>query len=318
MNRGGKMQDKESNQSFAVEAVDTLEQLEGTFNGFRRAHAKGQCYQATFTPNGEAIPFTTAAHFQEEETSAIVRFSNSSPNPTKADILSPVKGMAVQFQLPDGEITNLISVTIPIFVAKTPETFIEMVALLNSKEEDANSKEELVKGLVEKYPESVPALKMVKEIAAQPPTSFSTCHYYPIHAFYFINMDGEKKAVKYEWVPDQTMQEKVSGDPKTLSNNYLTEELDARLANGAVGFNLVIHLGEDGDNTNDSTQAWPKDRRTITIGHLSITDKVEDQGNDLLFDPTIVPSGIELSDDPILNFRHDAYAVSFDRRSHNH
>src|SRR5699024_6688727 len=110
----------------------------------------------------------------------------------------------------------------------------------------------------------------------------------------------------------------VSGHAKTLSNNYLIEESDARFAKGAVGFNLVIHLGEDGDNTNDSTQAWPKDRRTITIGHLSITDKVEDQGNDLLFDPTIVPSGIELSDDPILNFRHDAYAVSFDRRSHNH
>src|SRR5699024_10790748 len=239
-------------------------------------------------------------------------------NPTKADILSPIKGMAVQFQLPNGEITNLISVTIPIFVAKTPETFIEMVELLNSKEEDANSKEELVKGLVEKYPESVPALKMAKEIAAQPPTSFSTCHYYPIHAFFFINKNGEKKAVKYERVPDETMQEKVSGDPKTLSNNYLIEELYARLEKGAAVFNLVIHLGEDGDNTNDSTQVWPKDRQTITIGHLSITDKVEVQVNDLLFDPTIVPTGIELSDDPILNFRHDAYAVSFDRRSHNH
>src|SRR5699024_4991936 len=130
-----------------------------------------------------------------------------------------------------------------------------MVELLNSKEEDANSKEELVKGLVEKYPESVPALKMAKEIAAQPPTSFSTCHYYPIHAFYFINMDGEKQAVKYQWVPDQTMQEKVNGDPKTLSNNYLTEELDEKLAKGAVGFNLIIQLGEDGDITNDSTKA---------------------------------------------------------------
>src|SRR5699024_6730585 len=227
-------------------------------------------------------------------------------NPTKADILSPIKGMAVQFQLPNGEITNLISVTIPIFVAKTPETFIEMVELLNSKEEDANSKEELVKGLVEKYPESVPALKMAKEIAAQPPTSFSTCHYYPIHAFFFINKDGEKKAVKYEWVPDQTMQEKVSGDTKTISNNYHIEELYARIEKGAVRFNLVIHICEDGDNTNDSRHAWPKDRQTIIIGHLSITNKVEVLGNALISYPTIVPTGIELSDDPILKFQHEA------------
>ncbi|MNE94260.1 Catalase-related peroxidase precursor [compost metagenome] len=36
---------------------------------------------------------------------------------------------------------------------------------------------------------------------------------------------------------------------------------------------------------------------------------------DLNFDPLILPSGIEPSDDPILAARSSAYAVSFNRRS---
>ena len=35
----------------------------------------------------------------------------------------------------------------------------------------------------------------------------------------------------------------------------------------------------------------------------------------LVFDPTRVVDGIELSEDPILRFRRHAYAVSVERRS---
>ena len=35
----------------------------------------------------------------------------------------------------------------------------------------------------------------------------------------------------------------------------------------------------------------------------------------LVFDPTRVTDGIELSDDPVLRFRHDAYAESIARRT---
>ena len=39
-------------------------------------------------PTGEATPFTTASHLTGNGVSAIVRFSNSSPNPETADALS--------------------------------------------------------------------------------------------------------------------------------------------------------------------------------------------------------------------------------------
>lgn len=46
----------------------------------------------------------------------IIRFSGSSTDPALADLLSPAKGMAVQFILPDGEVTNLVGVTVPVFL----------------------------------------------------------------------------------------------------------------------------------------------------------------------------------------------------------
>jgi catalase len=54
------------------------------------------------------------------------------------------------------------------------------------------------------------------------------------------------------------------------------------------------------------------------MGRLEVTGVAHDreQGDDVLvFDPTRVTDGIELSDDPILRFRTRAYAESVLRRS---
>ena len=44
----------------AVEAIDTIEEIAGLFPAYRRAHAKGIGFDATFSPNGCAAPYTTA------------------------------------------------------------------------------------------------------------------------------------------------------------------------------------------------------------------------------------------------------------------
>ena len=56
----------------------------------------------------------------------------------------------------------------------------------------------------------------------------------------------------------------------------------------------------------------------MEVGRLELTgpETEREQGGDILvFDPTRVTDGIELSADPILNFRPDAYAVSVFRRT---
>jgi catalase len=64
--------------------------------------------------------------------------------------------------------------------------------------------------------------------------------------------------------------------------------------------------------------AWPGSREQVVAGRLELTgpEQEREQGGDVLvFDPTRVVDGIELSEDPILRFRRRAYAVSVERRS---
>lgn len=297
----------------SVKAVDAIEDAAGTFPGYRRAHTKGDYYEAVFTPNGKASTFTTSPHLLHTPVPAIVRFSNSSPNPTHADALTPPKGMAVQFQLPDGSVTNLIAVTIPIFFAKTPEAFVEIMKFFKSAEDGLPNLKELMKIAVN-YPESKVSFKMIKEMRS--PLSFAMARYFSIHVFNFINKDGRKQPIKYQWVPDAGLGMFGKLEAADCSADYLNEELTERVKREPVGFTLTIQLGEEGDPTDDPTAAWPEDRQTIEIGHLTISKKLIELPDVVLFDPTIVPEGIECSDDPILHFRHDAYAVSYNRRIH--
>ncbi|MCZ8540255.1 catalase [Psychrobacillus psychrodurans] len=298
------------------DAINTLEQLQGKFPGHRRAHAKGEFYEAVFTPNGKAIPYTTAPHLQSEPVPATVRFSNSPPDPTAADFLSPAKGMSIHFHQPDGSTSHQVCTTIPMFITKDPKTFIEMLKILGSHKTGVHSID-LGLGIVQlltTFPEHKKTLLALKEQLKQPPISYAALHYYPIHAFYLVNAEGKRQAIKYEWRPLKEKKSSSFLSSINLSTNYLSEDLEKRLDKGTVSFELFIRLAEDTDATDDPTDTWPTDRQKILIGQLTINKKIFPTES-LLFDPTIVGKGIELPDDPILHFRHESYAVSYDRRN---
>ncbi|MGE7876458.1 catalase family peroxidase [Peribacillus muralis] len=302
-----------SKPELASEAVDAIERVVGTYPGYRRAHARGYVYKGVFTPNGKASPLTVAAHLQDEAVPAVIRFSNSSPVPSHPDAHSPVKGMAVKFQMPGGEETDLITVTIPLFFAKTPEAFVDIAHFIKTAKDGFPNLKELGEILL-KYPESKAGLQMLKEMRS--PASFATCQYYSIHAFYFMNAQGRRQAIKYEWVPDAGLSMLEKKEAAEHPEDYLEEEMEERIKQGPVGFKLNIQIGGEKDPADDPTIAWSEDKQAITIGHLMITEKVETIADHLLFDPTNIPEGIECSNDPILHFRHRAYAVSYARRTH--
>jgi len=302
--------------SLPQDAVQTLEQLQGKFPGYRRAHAKGDFYEATFTPNGNAIPYTTAPHLQHEPVNATVRFSNSPPDPSAADFLSPAKGMAIHFHQPDGSISHQVCATVPMFVTKDPKTFVDMLKILGSHKTGIHSIDLGlgVAKLLTTFPEHKNTLLTLKEQLKQPPISYAALNYYPIHAFYFVNAEGKRQAIKYDWRPIKEENSPSILENINLSKNYLHEDLEKRVERGSVAFELYITLGEDMDPTDDPTDRWPPERLKVLIGQLKINKKVS-PSESLLFDPTIVGEGIELTNDPILHFRQEAYAVSFARRN---
>jgi catalase len=85
-----------------------------------------------------------------------------------------------------------------------------------------------------------------------------------------------------------------------------------------VVFHVKAVLAEPGDQTKDASQPWPDDRKVVDLGVLTLTKIVPDSlevQKKLLFLPTNLTPGIELSDDPLPAVRAAAYGVSFGRRS---
>ena len=90
---------------------------------------------------------------------------------------------------------------------------------------------------------------------------------------------------------------------RSSAPDYLRDELDERLAAAPATFHLEVELAEDGDAIDDPTAVWPEGRQIIDVGRLELTGLANDRERDgdvLVFDPTHVPDGIRLTDDPIL------------------
>lgn len=300
----------------AIQVVDTMEHLDGRHPGYRRAHARGACFTATFTPTGDAAKYTTAAHLTGEPVSATVRFSNGSGNPAVPDNQPGGRGMATKFHLPDGSATDLIGVNLPRFLVATPEQFLALVRALAADKDSGKDDKAHLGAFLAQNPGSVPAFQALGAMGV--PASFGTTAYRALHAFVWVNADGDRQAVRYRWAPALGEQNLDAEQAATEEEQFLVGEFGERLASGPVSFTLHATLADPSDPTDDATKVWPDDRPEITVGTLTITGEVEDQAHwaAQIFDPTNLTPGIELSDDPLPRLRNAAYSVSYDRRSH--
>jgi catalase len=102
-------------------------------------------------------------------------------------------------------------------------------------------------------------------------------------------------------------------------HDFLDDELRGRLQQGPLRWHLVLTVAAPGDITTDATKAWPDDRPHIDAGTLVIereSSQSDGDCRDINYDPTILPDGLKVSDDPLLAARSSAYAVSYNRRTH--
>ena len=149
------------------------------------------------------------------------------------------------------------------------------------------------------------------------PASFATLNYHAVNASCFRKADGLQTTGRYTWVPVAAHQTLSPEEAADRSPNFLTEELVARLAKGAVSFMLELQVAEPDDVTDDANAHWPSDRRRVQLGTMHLTALVPDSSiaeQGLFFDPVRVVDGITLSDDPLLVGRTRTYPLSLARR----
>ena len=297
----------------ATQVIDSMERMSGgPYPGYRRSGARGVCFTGTFTPTGDAAALTTAAHLQSRPVPAVVRFSNSDGSPHPRDGVPVARGMATSFRLPDGTNTDLIALTVPVFVASTPQEFLELTEALRPDPATKVPDPAAVGAFVAAHPHLAQAIMQEPPV----PVSYASVAYWAIHAFVWVDSEGNRQAVRYRWEPDAGRADLSAEEAASRADDYLTAEFHERLRHGPVTFTLRVQLGEKGDPTHDPTVHWPEARTELTAGRLELTAPVDDQGYWAAqgFSPTRITAGIELSDDPVLAFRAHAYHESSHRR----
>jgi catalase len=296
-----------------ADATAAANDVFGRHPGYRALHARGTLLRGSFTAAPAAATLTKAGHLQGEPIPVTARVSNGSGNPNMPDYAPDVRGLAVKFYLPDGSRADIVAQTAPRFPVHTPEAFLDLLRAQKPRPSMAWKLPLFLlhhPGAIARLPPNLAALA--------PPESYATCSYYAIHAYRFVDAGGGSRFVRYRWRPEAGERRLGLKEARRRGTRYLEDDIRERIGRGSVRFVLELQIAESRDDVDDPTSVWPKDRRRVNAGVLELTGpetERETGGDVLVFDPSRIVEGIELSGDPVLRFRPAAYSDSVARRT---
>jgi catalase len=284
----------------------------GTHAGFRRNHAKGVCVTGWFESSGQAAALSKAAVFRPGRVPLVGRFALAGGMPFQTDAPVTVRSMALRFLPPGGEEWRTGMNNIPVFAVNSARGFYEQ--LLASSPDPASGKPDpaRMKAFLAAHPETVRALALIMK--RQVASGFANSTFNGLNAFRFVDAAGAPTLVRWSTVPVQPVAADSAEPSAAGDKNYLFDDLIAQIAQHPQQWRLIVTIGQTGDPTNDATLPWPASRRQIDAGTITIDHASgEDSGRctAVNYDPLVLPSGIEPSDDPLLSARSAAYARSF-------
>lgn len=291
--------------------VDALNAVFGKHEKMRAAHTHGFCVKGSFTPTDEAAKVSKAPHLSGKGPWPVIgRFSMGGGNPKAPNTQKDnARGLAIHIDLGGGKQTDMVMISAPVFAARNPAKFLELLQTVATKDK------EKIDAFFKSNPEST---RQKAWLDARPvPASYATTDYFGVHTFTLTNAAGEKQIIKWKLVPKAGAAGLTDEEAKTKSPDFYKPELTERFAKGPVEFDVTAILGQPGDALDDPTAFWPEDRKSVSMGTLTISALENDATCDTnMFDPTNVVDGIEgPKDDGIFQIRSPAYAISFSRRN---
>ncbi len=294
--------------------VDVMNQLFGQHPGLRAMHAKGLVVEGSFTPSDKGAALSKAILFQGAPTPVTARFSDATGLPAipDGDPNANPHGLGLRFHLSDGGEMDLVTNSLKFFPVATGEDFLALLQAVAASGPDA-AKPTPLEQFVAAHPTVPQALA-----STSTPTSFARETYNGINAFVFVDTAGKRQPFRFRLAPVAGEAHLSAEDAAKEPPDFLHDELLSELAQGPVRFRLLAQLAKPGDQTADPSKPWPDDRELIDLGEVALTTPATDNAaaeKELMLLPGSVPEGIEPSDDPMIDVRDEAYAVSFGRRS---
>jgi catalase len=297
--------------------IDAIGLLFAQQPGHRAAHAKGFLCGGEFAATPEAATVSRAMHLSGDPVKAHVRFSIGGGNPGARDGSKDGRGMATKFYLPDGSTTDIVALTLSVFMVRNAEDFIAFTEARVPDPQTGKPDMEKLGAYLAAHPEAGPSIQ--EALQFQPPASYAQLTYHSIHCYGLENAAGERRYGRYHWIPEAGEAFLDEAEASARPRDYLEDELRRRFASGPVRFRLELELAAPDDPVDDPTAAWPDGRERVVLGQLELDRLAEGErerdGDVLVFDPTRVTDGIEMTADPILRARTSAYRASVTRRT---
>lgn len=295
--------------------IDRIESSAGKHPGFRRAHSKGVCVSGWFQGTAQGAALSSARVFSQPQVPVLGRLSIGGADPQGDEAMARVRSMALQLHSDDGQQWRMAMNSFPFFAAPSAEVFLEQTQAQMPEPATGKPDPARLAALAERYP----SIAAFQQWAKQAPWSDSWANtaYNGIHTFRFVNAAGQQQSLRWSMQPLLPFAELPAVQRQQAAADYLEREFAQRLARGPVQWTLQVQLAEPGDALDDPSQPWPASRKQVDVGTLHVTAMApQDSGacRDVNFDPTILPTGIMASGDPILALRSAVYAQSFNRR----
>src|SRR5437762_3424412 len=305
----------QQNEVSPQDVVSALEGAYGVHPGERRNHTKGTCALGAFVGKAEAAVYSRSSLFSGQPLPVVARFSLAGGDPEASDAERSPRGMALEFRLPNGGLQHMTMINTPMFFAAVPRTFLDKMRALKPDPATGKPDPETFKAFLDSHPDNRGQAEFLAD--NNPPASYADSAYYGIHTFKFINRDDKVTLVRWRFVPQDGEKPLSDAELMSMPRDFLEQALINRTRQGSVRWDMLLTIGEPGDPQDDPTILWPKDRKELKVGTLTISSAMAQPGagcEKINFDPLVMADGLAATNDPVLLFRSPSYALSFTKR----
>lgn len=291
----------------------------------RIVHARGSGAMGEFVCTRDCSDVTMASFLSQvgKKTPVAVRFSQVVGSRGSPDTVRDVRGFATKFYTDQGNY-DLVANNIPVFFIQHGNVFPDLVHALKPEPDrefpQASGAHDNFWDFISLTPESAHMiLWLLSDIGFV--RSYRTMEGHSVNTFKFINDQGDVHLVKLRWIPHQGVETMTAQEGQRLAGediDYLRRDLWEAIKRGAYPkWDLGIQVIPLDDQHNfdfdplDATKVWPEDQIPITtVGTLTLHTNPSNfftQVEQIAFCPANLVPGIDVSDDPLLQWRLFSY-----------
>ncbi|HLP19316.1 MAG TPA: catalase [Chitinophagales bacterium] len=291
----------------------------------RIVHARGSAAHGVFELTKDMSKYTRARFLQGvgKQTPVFVRFSTVAGSRGSTDLARDVRGFSVKFYTEEGNY-DLVGNNMPVFFIQDAMKFPDLVHAVKPEPDNeipqAASAHDTFWDFISQMPESMHMIMWAMSDRAIP-RSLRMMEGFGVHTFRFVNDENKAVFVKFHWKPvlgvhsvawDEA--QNISGKDPDFHRRDLWEAIES---GNFPQWDFGVQIVEEKDEHNfefdllDPTKLIPEELVPVQIiGRLTLNrnpDNFFAETEQVAFHPGHVVSGIDFSNDPLLQGRLFSY-----------